>query len=158
LIHPLSAVPHTGEAGELINDPKDPFMKNARLVFLTLALTATTSGVALANESAPKSREQVRAELAQAQDNGTLIANSESGATYRDLAPNNYPTRQATTTKTRDQVKAELAEARRSGNLMANNQTGATYRDLYPNRYPTMNDAGAAMLGLAPLPNETRMN
>ncbi|AOW12545.1 hypothetical protein LPB072_06485 [Hydrogenophaga crassostreae] len=180
---------------------KETPMKNARIAMLALSMTAAATGSALASDTTAKTREQVRAEFFEAQQEGTLIANSEtgttfrqmypgrypaatasnttraqvraelveahqqgtqianarSGATYRDLYPNQYPTDMASTV-TREQVRAELIQAQRNGTLIANGQSGATYRDLFPSRYPTMNDAGAAMLGLAPLPNATRMN
>ena len=176
-------------------------MKNVRIALLALSLTAAASGAALADDMTPKTREQVRAELIQAQQDGTLIANSESGATFREMYPSRYPAAPASTV-TREQVKAELIEAQRNGSLIANHMTGATYRDLYPSRYPAapesdvtraqvqaellqaqrdgtlianghtgatyrdlypsrypaMHDAGAAMLGMAPLPNEMQMN
>jgi len=38
-----------------------------------------------------KTREQVRAELREAQRNGDVMANSESGQTLKDLNPGRYP-------------------------------------------------------------------
>ncbi|PKO32186.1 MAG: hypothetical protein CVU36_04075 [Betaproteobacteria bacterium HGW-Betaproteobacteria-9] len=38
-----------------------------------------------------KTREQVRAELREAQRNGDVMANSESGQTFKELNPGRYP-------------------------------------------------------------------
>lgn len=56
-----------------------------------------------------KTRAQVKAELAEARQNGVVF----DAAT--DSFVNNAPTQVAS--KTRDEVKAELAEARRTGNI-----------------------------------------
>ena len=81
-----------------------------------------------------KTREDVLQELRDARANGTLIANSETGETYRDIDPRSYPAADVAQGKTRAQVLAELAEARRTGDLIANSETGcASYRDgCYP--------------------------
>ena len=64
-----------------------------------------------------KTRAQVRAELAEAQRNGDLIADGETGATHRQLYPHRYAAQDSAQAKTREQVKQELVEARRSGQL-----------------------------------------
>ena len=84
-----------------------------------------------------KTREDVLQELRDARANGTLIANSETGETYRDIDPRSYPAADVAQGKTRAQVLAELAEARRTGDLIANSETGAKYNEIYPGRYPT---------------------
>ena len=67
-------------------------MKTARLSLIALALTTASAGMAFAADaSAPKTRDQVRAELMEAQRNGTLIADGQTGATFRDLAPHRFP-------------------------------------------------------------------
>ena len=66
-------------------------MKTARLSLIALALTTASAGMAFAADaSAPKTRDQVRAELMEAQRNGTLIADGQTGATFRDLNPGRY--------------------------------------------------------------------
>lgn len=66
-------------------------MKTARLSLIALALTAAATSMSFAADaSAPKTRDQVRAELVDAQRNGTLIADGQTGATFRDLAPHRY--------------------------------------------------------------------
>jgi hypothetical protein len=112
-------------------------MKSARLSLIALALTAASVGTAFAADaSAPKTRDQVRAELAEAQRNGTLIADGQTGATYRDLNPGRYGAKPAMVpSKTRAEVRAELQQAWANGELVADGQTGATYRDLAPHRF-----------------------
>ncbi len=114
-------------------------MKSARLSLIALALgTACTSMAFAADASAPKTRDQVRSELAEAQRNGSLIADGQTGTTYRELNPGRYNTTMPTPSgKTRMQVQAELQQAWARGELMADGQTGATYRDLAPHRYGT---------------------
>ncbi|RJP65164.1 MAG: DUF4148 domain-containing protein [Comamonadaceae bacterium] len=67
-------------------------MNTARLSLIALALTAASIGAAFAADTAsPKTRDQVRAEVVEAQRNGTLIADGQTGATFRDLAPHRFP-------------------------------------------------------------------
>ncbi|MGV3725842.1 DUF4148 domain-containing protein [Hydrogenophaga sp.] len=111
-------------------------MKTARLSLIALALTTASAGMAFAADaSAPKTRDQVRAELMEAQRNGTLIADGQTGATFRDLNPGRYNAMPATSMKTRAEVQAELRDAWARGELVADGQTGATFRDLNPGRY-----------------------
>jgi uncharacterized protein (DUF2141 family) len=111
-------------------------MKNARTSIIALALTALSAGSVFAADMTPKTRDQVRAELAQAQRDGTLIADGQTGATFRDLFPGSYMKPVAASSTSRDQVRADLMEAQRNGTLVADGQTGATFRDLFPGSYP----------------------
>src|SRR6266478_7425870 len=85
---------------------------------LTISVTLVGSGAALGQEY--KTREQVRAELAEANRDGTIL--SGDGTLWSDLgAP-----RRADTTwagKTREQVQAELAEANRDGTILSGDGT-----------------------------------
>ncbi|MGQ3198122.1 MAG: hypothetical protein ACT6UH_26220, partial [Hydrogenophaga sp.] len=81
-----------------------------------------------------KTREQVRAELAQAQRNGDLIADGETGARFNQLYPHLYA-QPVAVGKTRAEVKAELAEAVRNGDLVADGETGAKFKDVAPAQY-----------------------
>jgi hypothetical protein len=111
-------------------------MKTARLSLIALAIATASMGAAFAADaSAPKTRDQVRAELAEAQRNGTLVADGQTGATFRDLYPSRYMAMPATSLKTRAEVRAELRDAWVRGELVADGQTGATFRDLAPHRY-----------------------
>lgn len=112
-------------------------MNTARLSLIALAISTASIGAAFAADaSSPKTRDQVRAELAEAQRNGTLIADGQTGATLRDLNPGLYAAMPVSASmKTRADVKAELREAWARGDLVADGQTGATYRDLASHRY-----------------------
>jgi predicted RNase H-like HicB family nuclease len=108
-----------------------------RLSVVAIALSTLVAGHALAADpSVAKTREQVRAELVEAQRTGNLIADSETGLRFNQLYPSLYP--QATVAavgKTRDEVKAELAEAQRNGDLIADSETGQRLNQLYPEQY-----------------------
>ena len=114
-------------------------MKNVRTSIIALALTPIAAGSVFAADMTPKTRDQVRAELAQAQRDGSLIADGQTGATFRDLFPGSYMQPAAASSKTRDQVRAELMEAQRNGTLIADGQTGASFRSLFPGNYPMNN-------------------
>ncbi|WP_382152661.1 DUF4148 domain-containing protein [Hydrogenophaga sp. ANAO-22] len=63
-----------------------------KLSVVAIALSTLVAGHAFAADaSVGKTREQVRAELIQAQRNGDLIADGETGARYKDLAPTSTP-------------------------------------------------------------------
>ena len=97
----------------------------SRLALSTLAISVTLvgSGAALGQEY--KTREQVQAELAEANRDGTIL--SGDGTLWRDLGA---PRRADTTLagKTREQVRAELAEANRDGTILSGD--GTLWRDL----------------------------
>jgi predicted RNase H-like HicB family nuclease len=61
-----------------------------------------------------KTREQVKAELAEAIRNGDMVADGETGAKFNQLYPNSYPKPVLAQGKTRDDVRAELVESRRN--------------------------------------------
>ena len=123
-------------------------MKAQRLSLIALSFAALAAGNAFAADpAAAKTREQVRAELAEARATGNIIANSEVHLTERELFPGRYeqaaapvatkaaPAAAVTTGKTRAEVLAELAEARRTGNIIANSEVSVTERELFPGRY-----------------------
>ena len=65
-----------------------------RTAFSALALTvaALVAGPALAQDApVGKTREQVKAELAEAIRTGNVLADSESGRLMKDVYPNRYP-------------------------------------------------------------------
>lgn len=109
-------------------------MKN-RLSVVAIALSTLVAGHALAADaSVGKTREQVRAELVEAQRNGDLIADGQTGLRFNQVSPHLYP--QATVVaKTRAEVKAELAQAQANGDLIADGQTGARFNELFPAQY-----------------------
>lgn len=91
-------------------------MKSARLSSIALAATLA-AGHAAATEPTGLSREQVRAELAEAIRTGDIVIDGETGLKARELTPQLYPSQPATAQKTRAQVQAELKEAIRTGKM-----------------------------------------
>lgn len=79
-------------------------------------------------------REQVKAELAEAVRNGDMIV-GEQGRTEYERAPHRFPARVVVVGKTRDQVMAELAEAIRLGDAPLTGDNGLTPAELYPQRF-----------------------
>ena len=118
-----------------------------RLSVVAIALSTLVAGHALAADpSIAKTREQVRAELIEAQRTGDLIADGETGLRFNQLYPNLYP--QATVAavgKTRAEVKAELAEAQRTGDLIADGETGQRLNQLYPEQYAATRTSAPAV-------------
>lgn len=100
---------------------------------LALALAgpmATTTHAQSAN-----TRDQVRAELAEAIRTGNVLANGESGVTLRELYPHRYPAAPAAGV-TRAQVLAELKETQRAGDTIAPGDAGLRLNELHPRAYP----------------------
>ena len=111
-------------------------MNTARLSLIALALTTASIGAAFAADTTtPKTRDQVRAEFVEAQRNGTLIADGQTGATFRDLNPGRYMQPAAMSTATRAQVQAELRNAWMQGELIADGETGLRGKDVFPGSY-----------------------
>ena len=94
--------------------------QTSRITFALLALAATFAA-ASAQAQTGKTREEVKAELAEATRTGNIIANGEGegGLTLRELYPQRYPAVATAPGLTRAQVLAELEGARRTGDLMA---------------------------------------
>lgn len=115
-----------------------------RLSVVAIALSTLVAGHALAADaSVAKTREQVRAELVEAQRNGDLIADGETGLRFNQVSPHLYP--QATVVaKTRAEVKAELAQAQANGDLIADGQTGARFNEAFPAQYAASRTAAPA--------------
>ena len=84
---------------------------------------------------AQMTREQVKAELAEAIRTGDMLAGGESGLKLNELNPGRYPARPAVGGKTREQVKAELAEAIRTGDMAASGESGLMLYEMFPERY-----------------------
>jgi len=101
----------------------------------------TTAGHVFNHAEAPssKTREQVKAELAEAIRTGDILANDESGRKLNEVFPSQYDAQQAAGSKTRQQVKAELAEAIRTGDLLAGGDSGKKLNELFPHSYPRAN-------------------
>lgn len=112
-----------------------------RTYFSAIALTAALAGgqVLAAETSTSLTRDQVKAELAEAVRTGNILASdlSGSGKMLNEINPSSYPAQPAYQGKTRTQVKAELAEAVRTGNIVANDPSGSGKRlnEINPARY-----------------------
>lgn len=107
----------------------------SRLSVVAIALSTLVAGHAFAADpSVAKTREQVRAELVEAQRNGNLIADGETGLRFNQVSPHLYP-QAAVVAKTRAEVKAELAQAQANGELIADGQTGARFNEVFPAQY-----------------------
>lgn len=102
-------------------------MKTSYAAIITLALSTLAAGYANAeyvhndvNTKATvttpgKTRDQVLAELAEAQRTGDIYAYGDSGKKLNELRPDLYPAKAVQQGKTRAQVQAELIQAQRSG-------------------------------------------
>ena len=91
-------------------------MNRKTLSVLSLSLAALVAGNAFAADaSAPKTRDQVRAELLEAQRTGNILAQGNSGKLLNELNPSQYPAKAVAQGLTREQVVAELEQAQRSG-------------------------------------------
>jgi Domain of unknown function (DUF4148) len=86
--------------------------------------------------NAQLTREQVKAELAEAIRTGDMPAGGESDLKLNQLYPGRYPTKASAVSKTREQVRAELAEAIRTGDMPAAGESGQKQNELDPQRYP----------------------
>jgi Domain of unknown function (DUF4148) len=86
--------------------------------------------------NAQLTREQVKAELAEAIRTGDMPVGGESDLKLNQLYPDRYPAKPALVGKTREQVRAELAEAIRTGNVLADGESGLLRNEVDPARYP----------------------
>ncbi len=85
-------------------------------------------------QDAGLTREQVKAELAEARRLGELPS-GEVGRTPREISPGRYPAASAPAGPTRAEVIAQLKEARRNGDIEFG-ETGRTAYESAPGRYP----------------------
>ena len=112
-----------------------------KLKLIISILTLATAPVFAANTtdaSAPKTREQVKAELAEATRTGDIQAFGDSGRKLNELYQNRYPAKPVVQGNTREQVMAELEEAIRTGNILAPGNSGRKLNELYPSRFPSL--------------------
>ena len=114
-------------------------LKSTLIVLSLIAAPAFAS-----DQLVSKTREQVRAELAQAMQSGDMLASGESGLTLKQLNPGAYPaTASAQATKSRDQVRAELEQAIRTGDILVGGESGAKLNEVMPDRYPVVANASS---------------
>ncbi|HJW10580.1 MAG TPA: hypothetical protein VJ598_02270, partial [Albitalea sp.] len=84
---------------------------------------------------AGSTRDQVKADLAEAIRTGNVMANGEVGMKANEQFPGRYPAVAMAAGKTREQVKAETADAIRTGDIVAGGELGLKLNELYPQRY-----------------------
>jgi Domain of unknown function (DUF4148) len=105
-------------------------------LFALPAFAGTYSGTAAEwdypalTQAASKSRDEVLAELIQAERAGDVVANAETGEKANQLFPSAYPAQAAVAGKSRAEVLAELIEAERNGEIIANAETGSLENSL----------------------------
>ena len=126
-------------------------MKTSTIATLGFALSTLAAAQAMASNIPQQqiSRDQVRAELAQAQQSGDISAGKNvgmlwtTGSNLNDLYPSRFPAKSVEQAKSSAQVQSELAQAQRSGDISAGKDagmlwtTGSNLNDLYPARYPS---------------------
>lgn len=110
-------------------------MKKTHFTAIAFALASLTAGQAFATDHAPKTRDQVRAELAEARKYGDILVNGETGLTAREQRPDLFPSKPTMQGKSRSQVKAELVEAVRTGNISLGGDRGTLAKDANPSKY-----------------------
>jgi hypothetical protein len=104
---------------------------------IALAVATLSTGQAFAADvSTSKTREQVKAELAEAVRTGDIYATGESGLKLNQINPGLYPAKPVVQGKTREQVEAELVEAIRTGDIRANNESGLNLNQINLGLYP----------------------
>lgn len=129
---------------------------NTRLSVVALALSSLVAGHALAADaSVGKTRDEVRAELAQAIRSGDMIADGATGQRYNEIAPHLYA-QPVVVSKSRADVKAERDAAIRSGDLIADGATGQRYNQIAPAEYAAVRAADASTVAAAPAVGKTR--
>ncbi len=96
--------------------------------------TVALMGAASLAQAQGLTREQVKAELAEAIRTGDFVVGEQGMKAYEQW-PGMYPARPVAIGKTRDEVKIELAEAIRNGDMIEGEQ-GRTAYEMAPHRYP----------------------
>lgn len=87
---------------------------------------------------ASMTREQVKAELAEAIRTGDIVANGERGLKLNELSPSRYPARAVQASLTREQVKAELAVALRTGDFFLNGENDSKCNEVHPSMHAAL--------------------
>ena len=101
-----------------------------------LALAVAAGPVFAQDAAAAKTREQVRAELLEAQRTGDVMADGESGMKLNELYPRSFPANANANaqSRARTEVRAELLEAQRRGELMSFGDSESAFSPRYPGR------------------------
>jgi hypothetical protein len=134
-----------GQRGLTPTADKSPFPKTSSSRGFKMNIARTTISLVLlaalgtaAQAQSEVTREQVKAELADAIRTGDILAPGDSGMKLNELYPQRYPRPAAGPTVTRAQVKAELAEAMRTGDMLADGDSGLKLNEEFPQRYPAV--------------------
>lgn len=114
-------------------------MKRTQLSAIAIAFSTLFAGQAMASDTAPITREQVKAEIVQAVNNGYNVV-TESGHLAKDIFSSNYPTPQVESL-TREQVRAELTETIASSNVIAS-ESGQRANQVFSSNYTQEASAG----------------
>ncbi|MEP6940900.1 MAG: DUF4148 domain-containing protein [Rudaea sp.] len=114
-------------------------MNSIRIASSLLVLSTLCAGVAHAQTSI--TREQVKAEFAQARRDGNLVPAGE-GVTLRQMHPERYASAPEAAARTRAEVKAEYQEAVRTGDIVASGDSGLKLNEINPRAYPATSFAG----------------
>jgi len=80
-------------------------------------------------------REQVKAELVQAINNGDIVGDPVTFSKLNEMYPDRYPAKQAQAGLTSAEVKNELAQAISTGNIVGDPVTLSSLNEMYPDRY-----------------------
>lgn len=123
-------------------------MNRKHVTAIAAALIALSATQVFAADG-PKTREQVKAELAEAIRTGNMPAHDESGRLLNQVYPERYTTPINQAGKSRAEVQAELTEAIRTGDVVAHGETGEKLKDLNPGAYPTSRTVNAQAAGKA---------
>lgn len=101
-----------------------------------LALAVAAGPVFSQDAATAKTREQVRAELLEAQRTGDVMADGESGMKLNELYPRNFQSsvNANAQSRARTEVRAELLEAQRRGELMSFGDSESAFTQRYPGR------------------------
>ena len=103
--------------------------------FTAVALILASGLIAGTSALAEVTRQQVKAELAEAVRTGDIMAGGESSLKLNELYSNSHPTGQVQAGLTREQVKAELAEATRTGDFMEGGEINVKHIEFHPNHH-----------------------
>ena len=105
--------------------------------FAAITLVLASGLIAGTPALADVTREQVKAELAQAIRTGDMPANGEQSRKLNELYPSRYPAKQVQASLTPEQVKAELAQAIRTGDFMLSD-SGQKCNEAHPSMHPAV--------------------
>ncbi len=104
----------------------------------TVALLLLAALGVSAQAQSAKTRQQVKAETAEAIRTGNMVASGESGLKLNELYPQRYAAHSTPASLTRADVKAALADAIRTGDIVAAGEGAQKLNQQSPQRYPSV--------------------